>query len=463
MNYLKIISCVLVMVVAASGPLKSQYNAIPPTTGLPESMSLSLEQAVKLAIDNNPNLKRVQMGSVLLEKQVQRVKGTGLPQITGTTGFTDNFSLPQQILPGEIFGQSGQIAVTFGNRYGINAGVEVNQLIYSRAYSTNLKKLDASRTTVQLQYLATLEDLVYNVAQVYIQYQINAEQRSILEANIEQVNTLVNVAQAQFENGIVKKLDVDQIKVNRTNLLSELSNLEIGLEQQLNVLRFYLALDMSQPLELTEKLDEAQSYPLSDTLLMASNINYQLLQNQMALNIMDDDVINADRYPQISAFAQYGYTGQANEFNLKDGNYSGFRSGLWGINMSIPIFNGFQTKRQLEENYIKRQQLTLDIQQLENATKMEFRNAANNIQQSKKLVSTQSANMELAQEVYDITKLSYQEGVAPLTELLNAETGLRESQTHYLTALINLKLAELEYIKSSGQLAKLTNSLSNNQ
>ena len=273
----------------------------------------------------------------------------------------------------------------------------------------------------------------------------------------------VYVDQAQFENGIVKKLDVDQIKVNRTNLLSELSNLEIGLEQQLNVLRFYLALDMSQPLELTEKLDEAQSYPLSDTLLMASNINYQLLQNQMALNIMDDDVINADRYPQISAFAQYGYTGQANEFNLKDGNYSGFRSGLWGINMSIPIFNGFQTKRQLEENYIKRQQLTLDIQQLENATKMEFRNAANNIQQSKKLVSTQSANMELAQEVYDITKLSYQEGVAPLTELLNAETGLRESQTHYLTALINLKLAELEYIKSSGQLAKLTNSLSNNQ
>lgn len=425
-----------------------------------DSLYLTLEQAIQLAIANNPDLKRVQLGSMLLEKQVQRAKSMGLPQISGSAGFTDNFSLPQQLLPGEIFGQSGSIPVTFGVRYGLNAGVEINQQLYNRSYSANLRKLDATRSTVELQYLTTLEDLVFQVAQVYIQYQINAEQKNILQANLDQVNTLVKVAQAQFENGIVKKLDVDQIRVNRANLLSELSNLQIGLDQQLNVLRFYLALDSTQPLVLTEQLDNTQAYPLSERLLMESNLNYQLLQNQLALNQFDDDVIKAAYYPTLNAFAQYNYTGQANEFNLKEGNYSGFTAGLWGLNLRIPIFNGFQTKRQLEENAIQRQQLEFDLQHFKNATQMEYSNASTKIRQNEKLIITQSANMDLAQEVYDITKLSYQEGVAPLTELLSAETGLREAQAQYLTALINLKLAELEYIKASGQLAQL---LTNNQ
>ncbi len=446
----------------AFGPVESVKAQMlaPELTPFYDSLYISLEQAVQLAIANNPNLKRVQLGRNLLEQQVKRAKSSGLPQVTGSAGFTDNFSLPQQLLPGEIFGQTGSIPVTFGVRYGVNAGIEVNQLLYSRSYSTNLQKLDATRSTVELQYLTTLEDLVYQVAQIYIQYQISAEQKAILAANLDQVGTLVTVAQAQYDNGIIKKLDVDQIMVNQTNLRSELANLEIGLEQQLNVLRFYLALDYSQPLVLTEQLERSPSLELSDKLLLTSNLNYQLLQNQLAINHFDDAVIKAAYYPTLSAFAQYNYTGQANEFNAKEGNYSGFTAGLWGLNLSIPLFDGFQTKRQLAENAIQRQQLELDVQHFTNATQMEYKNASTTIRQNEKLVVIQSDNMGLAQEVYDITKLSYQEGVAPLTELLNAETGLRQAQAQYLSAMINLKLAELEYIKASGQLAQL---LTNNQ
>ena len=423
-----------------------------------DTLFLNVEQVTQMAIANNPDLKRVQLNETLLERQIATAKTSIYPKLNGSAGFTDNFSLPQQLLPGEIFGQEGQIPVQFGVRYGLNAGVELSQLVYSREYLTNIKKLESVRSTYKLQTLSSIENLVFNVVQLYIQYQITKEQKEILNANLDRATKLVNISQAQYENGIIKKLDVDQLTVNKTNLLTEISNANIGIEQQLNVLKFYLDIPQNQPVVLTENLNTTEKYPLSQELLLKQNINYKLLQEQLEVTEMDKDVIKSAYYPTVSAFAQYNYTGQSNKFNLSKEHYSGFTAGLWGLNVSVSIFDGFNAKRRLEENVVELEQLRLQEKQLVNAANLEFNNAAIKIQQNEILVQTQLKNMKLAQQLYDITKLSYQEGVAPLTELLNAETSLREAQSQYLTALLNFKLAELEHVKVSGQLAQLIQS-----
>jgi len=422
-----------------------------------DTLYLTVEKAVEIAVANNPDVRRVQLGSALLDKQIQGAKSNGLPQLNASAGYSDNFTIASQLLPGEIFGQEGQIPVQFGTRFGVNAGLELSQVIYNRSVKTNLKKLNLARSNVRLQSLATMEDLVYNVIQIYIQYQTTVKTKDILMSNRDRVDQLVGISQAQYENGIIKKLDVDQIKVNRNNLITEISNVDISLEQLTNYLRFYLSINQDQTIILTEELDNEVRYPLADELLLNENINYRLLKNQKILAEYDDEVIKAAKYPTLSAYAQYSYTGQANKLNFKSDNYSGFRNGIWGINASINIFDGFATKRKLEENKIAREQMDLDLLQLENAINLEYNNAVTNIRQNDILISNQLDNMDLANEVYEITKMSYQEGVAPLTELLNAETGLKEAQSQYLTALINFKLAELEHVKSSGQLAQLIN------
>jgi len=420
-----------------------------------DTLFLSIEEAMNISIERNPDLRRVQLGAALLEKQIQGAKSAGLPQVAGSAGFTDNFSIASQLLPGEIFGQEGQIPVQFGNRFGLTAGVEASQVLYSRGYQANLRKLDAARATVNLQTMATIEDLVYNVGQLYIQYQTAYEQKDIQETNLERLQTLITIATAQYDNGIIKKLDVDQIKVNRTNLSSNLASLQLNLDQIMTTLKFYLAVDQTTEIRLTESLNNQQKFPLATELLLEENINYKLLRQQILLTQLDDDVIKANNYPTVSAFAQYNYTGQANKFNFDNDNYTGFFSGIWGLNVAVPIFDGFKTKRGLEENTIVAAQLQIEQEQLENAMEMNFINAQNAIRQNEILIEMQLENMELAKEVYNITQLSYQEGVAPLVDLLNAETGLRESQAQYITATINYKLAELDHTKTSGQLAQL--------
>lgn len=444
---------ILLIFIAYLGATPSEAQEAQKQTG--DTLFLSVESAIDLAVKNNPDLKRVQLNEKILNEQIKGTKGSVLPQVKGTGGFTDNFSLPQQVLPGEIFGQSGPIAVKFGVRYALNAGVDVNQMLYNKEYLENIKKLDATKVTYRLQTLASKQDLIYNVLQMYIQYQINEKQTEIQQANLDRVAQLERITEVQFNNGIIKKLELDQIRVNRTNLASELFRLEIAGEQTLNVLRFYLALDAEQPIALTEKLDNPTRYPISQELMLSENINYRLLQKQQEITVLDEKVINAGYYPTLSAFARYNYTGQGNQFNLKSDNYSDFGAGSWGLNLSVPIFDGFQRKRKLVENKLKIEQINYDQKTLTASTQMEFRNATTKIIQNEKLIATQLANMELAKEVYDISKLSYQEGITPLTELINAETSLTEAQSQYLTALLNFKLAELDHVKASGQLAKI--------
>lgn len=423
-----------------------------------DTLFLNIEQATKLAITNNPDLKRVLLAEELLERQIETAKTAMLPKLNGSAGFTDNFSLPQQLLPGELLGQEGQIPVSFGVRYGINAGLELSQLIYSKEYKSNINKLASFRTTHRLQSLSSKEDLIYNVVHLYIQYQITQKQKEILTANLDRVSKLVEISRAQFNNGIIKKLDIDQLTVNRTNLLTEITNADIGLEQQINLLKFYLDIPLEKHIALSEDLEKIKRFPISHELMLDQNISYQLIREQLKVSELDKEVIKSSRYPTLSAFAQYNYTGQSDKLSFSEDNYSSFAAGLWGLNASIPIFDGFNSKRRLAENTIQLEQLELQERQLVNSVKLEFNNATNRINQNEILITTQKENMLLAQELYDITKLSYQEGIAPLTELLNAETSLREAQSQYLTALLNFKLAELEYIKVSGQLAKLIQS-----
>ncbi|GJM35053.1 MAG: transporter [Saprospiraceae bacterium] len=429
-------------------PVYAQYALDEPMT---------LEGCVNYALQNNPNLQAVKMDELAGEYQIKEIKASGLPQISANGQFVDNFALPSQILPGDFFGQPGEsIAVKFGTRYNMTGTVEANQLLFNKSFFTGLKAAKVSQELYQMNTFKNKEDLIYNIAQIYLQLQITDRQKDILTANLERIDQLLEITQVQFEEGIVKKIDVDQLRVNRTNLLTEKQNAELGYSQQLNLLKFYMGMDIRKDLQVAEFVEENQQYPLSDQLVLAENTNLRLLEKQQALTMLELENIRAGYYPSLSAFARYGYQSQTDKLlSSKNGEGSGFWTGSWGLTLQVPIFDGFQKKNQVQQNIIRQDQLRLDIKQATLSSQMEFVNASDEVQLNKALITQQKANMELAEELYGVSSLSYQEGVAPLTELLNAETSLKEAQTQYLTALLQLHLAELDHLKTSGQLAML--------
>ncbi len=118
--------------------------------------------------------------------------------------------------------------------------------------------------------------------------------------------------------------------------------------------------------------------------------------------------------------------------------------------MSVPIWDGGQT-------YFKKQAAKLEVEKTQNTLKMMegvidlevvasqtmFNNAVLSL-------SSQQQNIELAEEVYSVSKVKYEEGLAAISDVIDAETSLKESQINYYDAVYEYQIAKVEYQKATG-------------
>ena len=86
-----------------------------------------------------------------------------------------------------------------------------------------------------------------------------------------------------------------------------------------------------------------------------------------------------------------------------------------------------------------------------------YENARTQINNSIATIDNQTENVRLAQAVLDNTRNNFVQGLAPLTDLLDAENALTEARNNFNTAILQYKLAEILLLKAKGELMKLTN------
>jgi len=418
----------------------------------------TLEETINYAIENNNNLEGARIDQEIIQAQIDQVKGQALPQINGTAGFTDNFSLQEQQLPGEIFGgePGTTIGVAFGNRYQYSGGVNVQQQLLNFQLFNSIKSTTALAELRNLQTLVTTQDLIVNVIQTYIQVQVFEKQVELLQQNYDRTDNLINLSQKKLDEGIIRKLDLNQLLVNLSNLETQIQDAQFGINQQMRLFKVLLQIPITTQVSLLEKLEDRDPYPLGTELLLDSNLEYQQLEQSLELSIIDQKLIRSEYLPSLSANFGYNYLGQSNEFADFDTSvYQGQWSGTWGISAKIPIFDGFQRRNRLKQKELVTAQLELDQETLQLNIEKEFGDASEQLLLSNSQIQSQKSNMDLAQENYDGIKTSYNEGVANLTELLDSEFALRQAQSNYLNALLQAKVAEVTLLKSSGKLSQL--------
>ena len=140
----------------------------------------------------------------------------------------------------------------------------------------------------------------------------------------------------------------------------------------------------------------------------------------------------------------------------KDGVYWSDFSAI-ALNLNIPIFTGFGTRARVRMAQIDIEKNKVDKDDTKLALDLAYENARTQIENSIITISNQKENVALAQEVLDNTQNNYQQGLASLTDLLDAENSLIQSQNSYSSALLDYKLAEIQLTKSRGELKTLLN------
>ncbi len=423
-----------------------------------EAGKFSLKEAISYGLDNHNSIQKSEMEIIKTKQRVNEALAAYLPQLNGSVGFTDNLVLPTSILPGAIFGQPGQdVSVQFGTQFNLNAVFDASQLIYNQTLITSLKALKEANSVVQLNKQKVQEQVANDIAAAYYAAQLSTIQKGIIDANLLKLDSLLIIVKSQLVNGFAKKIDYNRLQVTHTNLKSDLQNIELGYQMQLTVLKYFMSYPLDSAIVLTT--DIAKDIENDSNLINSRDIisiDLKMLQAQRRLTEINIDQVNAGYFPTLSFNFRYGYQAQQNEINFfnKDANWFAFSS--IGLNLQVPIFDGLNKKYKVDQLKIQLKQSSIDEDNLSEALKMQLINAQSKVALNKINVEQQKNNIAMADEIYETTRIQFREGFTPMTDLLNAETAVREAQTNYLRALAQVKLAELEVIKVSGNISSIS-------
>lgn len=409
--------------------------------------TVTLKQAIEFALQNKADALKARLDINNADAKILEAKAGALPKVTGNANITYNPIIQEVSLAGQTF--------KMGQPWVAVAGVQLQQALFNQQVFIGLKAAKSTKEFYQLNANLTEEQIIERVSNAYFQVFTAQEQKNTLESSYSSTEKVRNVIKSLYDNGLSKKIDLDRTNVNLTNIETNIKQSNNGITQAENALKFYMGMPIETKIQLVQEDMAVTPHLLDETVNTDERTEVKvLLKNKELLEYQKKATI-ANYYPTVNLTANYNWQGLGEKFPLTNGSSKGV---MWsdysaiGLGINIPIFNGFATKAKVQQNQIDIDKLEIDIKDTKLGLDQAYQNAKAQIENSLATLESQKANVKLAEDVLADTKSNYQYGLATLTDLLDAENSLVQAKNNYTTAILDYKIAEVQYYKSKGEL-----------
>jgi outer membrane protein TolC len=260
-----------------------------------------------------------------------------------------------------------------------------------------------------------------------------------------------------YENGFAEKIDVNRIKVQFNNISVEQQNIAKSVALTKALLKFQMGMSPKEPLELEDQIENLVFREVPEEVFedfdYDRRIEMSQLETSQQLAQLDIKNIKMRYLPNIDLYGTLGATaGTQSTENFFDVSENWFDYSAVGVRMNIPIFDGLRKSYQIQQRKLKVQQLENEEELLKNNIDVEIQQSATNYQRSVDNLAAQIENMALAEEVYNVARIKYNEGVGSSIEVTNADADFKEAQTNYYNALYEALVAKVDLQKAYGVL-----------
>ncbi|QKZ12225.1 TolC family protein [Spirosoma sp. KUDC1026] len=439
---------IAIILFAALGLLQESYA---------QTGARSLKECIEYGLKNFGTVRIAEYQKQTADQQARQAIGQYLPQVSASGTFTNNIKLQRSIIPAGVFGPEPQVLI-IGQKFQNNVVAQASQTIYDQSLLIGIKANKPNQRLADLNERQTREDIIYNISSNYYQVYVAQQQISLLQDNLKRTQQVLDVLKLQRDNGVIQPIDYSNTEVSFNNTKSQLTLAQNDLELALNRLKYQMGLSQDAPLAVGDSItgdriptfgkEPFEAQRLVSFQQSASNLDLQRLQLQR---------IRAGYLPTLSFTANYGTLNFAQTFDKAFSNFVGF--GSFGLRVNLPIFDGLQRDAQVQQQ--KLTVLTQEEQQRLNveAYRLQFNNSQSQIQKAQINAQNDSRNVQLAQEVYNITTLQYKQGTKSITDLINADNSYRQAQFNYINSLISFYQARLDLEQSQGSLLNFYNEL----
>lgn len=204
---------------------------------------------------------------------------------------------------------------------------------------------------------------------------------------------------------------------------------------------------IGQDLIISETLEnlvnDGFSAEVNEKLVLDNHATFRMLKTNVNLNEMNVTVQKQQGYyPSLAAFGSYQQSLQGN--NLFDDAAVWIPSAVLGLQLNVPIFDGFARGAKIERARLDVEEATRQRDQYVEGIQLEVENARIKYRDAIEKVENVRESLALAKRIYNTTQVKYKEGIGSSFELIQAETALFTEQSNEIQALFELLMAKAE-------------------
>lgn len=427
-----------------------------------------LQTCLKDALQNNYNLKKSRFDREKSEEAAKEILGALLPQINGSANLTGNIQKSKFIMPNFINeflppnmqdpNASKYMQIEMGTNYSAGIGVSLTQQILNMSLFNAVDIASIAKNMAALGVESKEEDVISQTAGIFYSIQVTQYAVSQFDKSIDLINKMVTAMEASYASGIVRKVDADRIKVTKINLETQRNAIKNAVEVQKNLLKLQMGSDMNRPLDVTPiDLSFFENKTLNTDFFqfdLGRQTPYKLMVQQKSIGDLQKKSALYESMPVLVLNVNYNYNGVSDQFFRGETNYW-YPNSMAVLSLKLPIFGGLSRSSKLKQAALEQSKIQQDISALESSLSMAYLNASMKLEDSRKTIESQKENMALAQEVFNVTEINYNQGLSSLSDVLNANTSLIQAQVNYADALNNFMKAYIELRKTNGTIREL--------
>ena len=409
---------------------------------------LTLEKAVKIALENNYDIKIAQ-NNLKIDATNNNLGNAGfLPSVTANlTNNNSQIDTKQTQAGGTVKELDG------AKNMSLSYGVALDWTIFDgmRMFSRReqLKVLEEQgKSEVQAAILTKISD-------VYLTYFDLAQQQQMM-ASIDTAivisNQRVTTAKNRFTIGKASKLEVLNAQVDlNTDLSLLLKQKELYRITKIRMNELLMQ-DVQTDFKVNPEITIEQNLDFNELKTTAEKQNPQLQAQILTKKVADLNLkqVKGNRYPTVRLTSGYNFT--RSEASLGFVTQSSGQGFVYGVSASLPIFNGFtQNKNEKVAKYqVENANYVLEQQKL--SLTSQLATLYTSYQTNLELVKVEEKNVEIARQNLDITLAKFKIGTITTIEFRSAQQNFVEASVRYSNAQYVTKLSEINLKELAGTL-----------
>lgn len=415
---------------------------------------LTLEGAIQIALDNNPDsamaVARIKHAQAMLEM----TRASFMPEVGFYTEYLQG-DAPSVYLFKTIDQRKYQ-PTDFNNPgwfENYESGLTARLNLYNSGKDVLNKKIaevglaiqDFDRQGVENAIIAALINTYYNCL-------LSKEYIAISMESVSTVKEQLRVMQVRFKAGGALKSDVLSLEVRiaqvREDLLKSRNNLEMALAGLANV----MGISPDTPIELAET--KVRSIPIPDNYetgvvyAMGNRAELKKAREQIRQSKMIQDLAKSEYLPKVDAMGKYYYDDPSLNYDNDRENW------VVAVMLNWDIFTGFSTKASQKKAAAKFEETRAADRKNVLSVKLDVKTAYLKIAEAKARLTVAQTSVAMADESLSLVKKQYEGGSATITRYLEAELARNQARINSTSAFYDREKALADAARAMGVLRK---------